>query len=52
MGAAATVTLSSPRAAADIASSVRYLRLTDVDGRTSSIALASGLTAGDAGNGC
>jgi thiosulfate dehydrogenase (quinone) len=45
MGAAATVTLPRPRAAAALATRARYLRLTDVDGRSFSVALADGLPA-------
>jgi thiosulfate dehydrogenase [quinone] large subunit len=41
MGAAATVTL--PAAAAGVAGGARFLRLTDVDGRSFSVALGGGL---------
>jgi thiosulfate dehydrogenase [quinone] large subunit len=43
MGAAATVTLPPPRATAGQPRDARFLRLTDVDGRSFSVALEGGL---------
>jgi thiosulfate dehydrogenase [quinone] large subunit len=39
MGAAATVTLPPPHATSDATGGARFLRLTDVDGRSFSVAL-------------